>query len=155
MWRVLWKTNQTVQVWLATYPSPKTDLQATSELSCDQYLSHTVNHTPNWNTCSRPSYSLLPPTNRAEGVGAIPVTRANGLPVTYYIQFTCYMNSLPVTLTVYLFSRTICLLIVLYSLPVMCTNSLPVTHSNTLPVMLTVYLSVIRKVYLLHVQFTS
>ena len=146
MWRSLWKMNQTVQVWLATYPSPKTDWQATSELSCDQYLSHTVNHAPNWNTCSRPSYSLLPPTNRAEGVGAIPITRANSSHVTYYIQFTCYMYSLPVTLTVYFFSRTICLLIVLYCLAVMRTNSLPVMHSNSLPVMLTVYL--------LYVKFT-
>ena len=56
------------------------------------------------------------------------------------------MYSLPVTLTVYLFSRTIYMLIVLYSLPVMRTNSLPVTHSNSLPVMLTVYL--------LYVKFT-
>ena len=80
-------------------------------------------------------------------MGAIPITRANSSHVTYYIQFTCYMYLLPVTLTVYLFSRTICLLIVLYCLPVMRTNSLPVMLSNSLLVMLTVYL--------LHAEFTS
>ena len=56
------------------------------------------------------------------------------------------MYLLPVTLTVYLFSRTICLLIVLYCLLVMRTNSLPVMLSNSLLVMLAVYL--------LYVKFT-
>ena len=143
-----------------TYPSPKTDRQTTSELSCDQYLSHTVNHTPNWNTCSRPSYSLLPPTSRAEGVRVVPVTHANSLPV---IQFTCY------TCTVYLLcvQFTCCAYIYLlhiqftcyaYSLLDMRTNRLPVTwtvYLYNVPLKHTNYLLPVQTVLMLHVQTAS